>query len=52
MKVIYRWYCDNCGDYFYTDWESEPEFCPFCKSTYLEDKKPFEIRPKTKINIV
>jgi hypothetical protein len=44
MKVIYRWYCHCCDGDFYTDWEEEPEFCPFCKETELEHKKDFEIK--------
>jgi rubrerythrin len=46
MKVIYRWYCDCCAGYFYTDFDDEPESCPYCKSNdALQHSKDFEVKP-------
>lgn len=43
--LINAWSCNDCGENFYTDLEMEPEFCPYCQSTDLEDSKVLEAKP-------
>ena len=46
IHSINAWHCDDCDDNFYTGTYSDPEFCPFCKSTELDKGKSFEIQNK------
>lgn len=39
------WYCDSCGDEFYTGMNKEPEFCPYCKSTDITSDDGLIIEP-------
>lgn len=43
QQLVNIWYCNDCDDRLYTDLGNIPEWCPYCKSTDLEDGRVHEL---------
>lgn len=45
--TLNTWHCNNqdCKAEFYTQLADEPEYCPFCSGTVLEDSKVLTAEP-------